>query len=84
MGLLVDKVKPGGGGTSNHGNIARRFFKNYRESARMNGVNENLIRRCYVILQSISSGFELNIEEFDKYTKDTAKLSMVLLARQCS
>jgi hypothetical protein len=25
-------------------------------------------------LQSISSGFELNIEEFDKYTKDTAKL----------
>jgi hypothetical protein len=42
----------------------------------MNGVNEDLIRRLCVILQSISSGFELSIEEFDKYTKDTAKLSV--------
>jgi hypothetical protein len=73
MGLLVDKVKPGGGGTSNDGNTARRFFKNYRESARINCVNEDLIQRFYVILQSISSGFELNIEEFNKYAKDTAK-----------
>jgi hypothetical protein len=74
MGLLVDKVKPGGGGTPSDGNTARRFFKNYRESARINGINKDLIRRFYVMLQSISSGFELNIEEFDKYTKDTAKL----------
>jgi hypothetical protein len=50
------------------------FFLNYRVSARINGVNEDLIQRFYVILQSISSGFELNIEEFDKYTKGTAKL----------
>jgi hypothetical protein len=26
MGLLVDKAKPGGSGTSNDGNTARRFF----------------------------------------------------------
>jgi hypothetical protein len=50
------------------------FFKNCRESARITGVNEELIRRFYVILQSILSGFELNTEEFDKCTKDTAKL----------
>jgi hypothetical protein len=74
MGLLVNKAKPGGSGTSNDGNTARRFFKNYRESARITGVDEDLIRRFYVILQNISSGFELNTEEFDKYTKDTAKL----------
>ena len=74
MGLLVDKAKPGGSGTSNDGNTARRFFKNYRESARITGVNEDLVRRFYVILQIISSGFEINTEEFDKYTKDTAKL----------
>jgi hypothetical protein len=74
MGLLVDKVKGGRGGTSHDGNTATRFFKNYRESARITGVNADLIRRFYVILQSISLGFEVNIEEFDKYTKDTAKL----------
>jgi hypothetical protein len=73
MGLLVDKAKPGGSGTSNDGNTAKRFFKNYQESARI-GVNEELIHRFYVILQSISLGFELNTEEFNKRTKDTAKL----------
>jgi hypothetical protein len=50
------------------------FFKNYRESARITGVNEDLVHRFYVILQIISSGFEMNTEEFDKYTKDMAKL----------
>jgi hypothetical protein len=62
MGLLVDKVKPGGGGKANDGNTARRFFKNDRESARITDVNEDLIRKFYVILQSSSSGFELNID----------------------
>jgi hypothetical protein len=38
------------------------FFCNYRESLRITGVNENLIPRFCVILQSISSGFELNAE----------------------
>jgi hypothetical protein len=28
LGLLVDHVKPGGSGTSNDGNTARRFFRN--------------------------------------------------------
>jgi hypothetical protein len=74
MGLLVDKAKPDGRGTSNDGNTATRFFKNYRESVRITGVNKDHIRRFYVILKSISSGFELNTEEFDKYTNDTAKL----------
>jgi hypothetical protein len=32
MGLLVDKVKPGGGGRSNDGNTARRFFKKIIEN----------------------------------------------------
>jgi hypothetical protein len=68
MGLLVDNAKLGGSGTSNNGNTARRVFINYRESARITGVNEELI------LQSISSGFKLNTEEFDKCTKYTAKL----------
>jgi len=56
-----------------HHTIARRFFKNYRESARITGVNKNLMRRFYVILWSISPGFELTIEEFIKYSLDMAK-----------
>ena len=50
------------------------FFKNYRESARITGVNKNLMCRFYVILQSISPGFELTIEEFNKYSLHMAKL----------
>ena len=50
------------------------FFLNYRESARITGVEENLLRSFCIILRSISSGFELNTEEFNQNTKDTAKL----------
>jgi len=35
MGLLVDKIKPGGSGTLNDRNTARQFFRNYREYARI-------------------------------------------------
>jgi len=54
-----------------------RSFNSCRESARIAGVNETFIHRFYVILQSISSGFELNIEEFNQCTKDTAKLFVI-------
>jgi hypothetical protein len=55
--------------TSNDGNTARRFSKNYRQSNKITGVNKNLIVIYYVILCSISSGFELNIEKFNNYKK---------------
>jgi len=55
IGSLVNRVKPGGSGMSNDGNIDRScFFFNYRKSARITGVDENLILRFYVTLQSIS------------------------------
>jgi hypothetical protein len=79
--LSVDKVKPGGSGTSKEGNIrvdrSCLFFKHYRESARISGVDENLIRRFYVILQSISSGFELSIEDSTSIQKTRAKLFVI-------
>jgi hypothetical protein len=74
MGLLVDKDKPGGSGTPSDRNTARKLFRNYPEYGRNTGVNENLIRRFYLILQSISSGYEMNTEKLNQYTKDTAKL----------
>ena len=71
MGRLVNKFKPSGSGTTNDVNAARTCFKNYRESARITGVNGSPVLRIYVILQNVSSGFEINIEEFNQYTNDS-------------
>ena len=70
---MFNKVKLGGSGTSKEGNTARRFYKNYPQSARITGVNKNLILIFCVNLHSISSGFKVNIEKFNNY-KNTAKL----------
>lgn len=72
LALLVDMPKQGGGST-NDGNTARRFFENYEQTALITGIDKNLIHRFYIILQTISSGFAVNIEKFEEYTLDTAK-----------
>lgn len=72
-GLLVDIVKQGFG-TSNDGNTARRFFRNYKETSKITGVDENLIKRFAVILQAISSGRNINIDIFRTYCRETAEL----------
>lgn len=77
LGLLVDIVKQGSGKT-NDGNTARAFFTNYKTSACITGIDEQLIKRFYVILQTISSGYEINIEAFKKYTQETAELYVSL------
>ena len=74
MGLLVDQVKPGGSGTTNDGNTARRFFQNYEDSARITGINVNLLKRCAVILQTLSSGFAINSAACRQYSIETAQL----------
>lgn len=73
IGLLVDIPKPGFG-TTNDGNTARRFFDNPSLSADITGVDEELIRRFATILKTISSGFSINIGEFEKYCSETAEL----------
>lgn len=77
LGILVDQPKPGYGST-NTGNTARTFFRNFQKSSQITGVSEELIRRFYVILQAISSGFEIDIAKFQQYTMDTAKLYVSL------
>lgn len=76
-GLLVDIVKQGFG-TTNDGNTARRFFRCYEKSAEITKVDENLIKRFAVILQAISSGKNINIENFRGYCKETAQLYISL------
>lgn len=61
-------------GTSNDGNTARRFFENPAVSAKITGLNEELIHRFYIILQVVSSGLDVDILKYDKYAMDTAKL----------
>jgi hypothetical protein len=62
MGILANKFTPGGSGSSKGGNTVTRIFKMYRVSARITGVNENITLRFYVIMQNISSGFELTLK----------------------
>ena len=59
LGLIVDRAKPGYG-SSNDGNTARRFFQNAAISAEITGVDEKLIHRFHIILQVISSGFDID------------------------
>ncbi|XP_031332193.1 uncharacterized protein LOC116162670 [Photinus pyralis] len=44
MGLLVDVVKQGFG-TTNDGNTARRFFREYEKSAEITNLDQNLLKR---------------------------------------
>ena len=73
LGLKVDTVKQGFG-TYNDGNSARRFFEAYDISARITGVDVELIRRLNTILRTISCNFKINVEKFKQYCYDTAKI----------
>ena len=77
LGLIVDRLKPGYG-SSNDGNTARRFFQNAAISAETTGVDENLIHRFHVILQVISSTFDIDNEKFKDYCVNTAHLFVAL------
>ena len=77
LGLIVDRPKPGYG-SSNDVNTARRFFQNAAISAEITGVDEKLIHRFHVILQVISSGFDIDDEKFKDYCVNTAHLFVAL------
>lgn len=70
MGLIVDKPRSGGCGNSNDGNTARRFFKNWEQSAQITEIKPEAIYRCKIILETMASGnfrplmFELFYELF--------------------
>jgi hypothetical protein len=57
--LSIDQVKPGGSGTRNDGKTVRRIFQTFQESAAITGLNSKLLRRSAVILQTLSSGFDI-------------------------
>lgn len=73
MGLIVDKPRDGGRGSSNDGNVTRKFFSNPKLASDITGIDENLIHRCATILQAIASGYKINANKFNEYALETAK-----------
>lgn len=74
LGLIVDIPCPGGSGTSNDGNSARRFFDEYEISSRITRVDSTLLKRLGVILKVINTNFEIDSEKFNQYAQETAQL----------
>lgn len=72
MGLILDQPKTCGFGTSNDGNTARRFFSNPEKSAEITGLSSEAIKRCAIILQVISSEYEIKLPEFSDFCASTA------------
>lgn len=76
-GLLVDLPKSNFGNT-NDGNTSRRFFENPQLAADITGINFDLIYRLKIILEAISSGYDINVKNYDEYALETAKLYVEL------
>jgi len=77
LGLNVDKPKQGFGCT-NDGNTARCFFRNAEISSKITGIDETLIKKLGVILQVVSSGYEINFDKFKTYVSETRALYLDL------
>lgn len=73
MGLVVDQPKQGGG-NSNDGNTARKFFAEPEKASNITGINTDIIRRFSNILSVLSCGFYINTEIFKTYCIETAKM----------
>lgn len=73
LGLIVDVPKQVSG-SSNDGNTARRFFKNWKSVADITGVNQDLLYRFYIILQVLSCGEKIDPSKFESFTLATANI----------
>lgn len=78
LGLHIDKPRAGGNGTSNTGNVARRFFNNANKVASITGLNPTVIKRCGTILQVMASGIKVNTAAFGTLCAETARLCIKL------
>lgn len=73
LGLIVDVAKQGGG-TTNDGNSARKFFANSTLSAKITGLKQEIIARFGIILQVISSNKIIRSNLFRQYCLETAEV----------
>jgi hypothetical protein len=54
------------------------FFENPKTTSEINGLDENLLFRFSVILQTIASGVAIDTVNFDKYARETAEYYLSL------
>lgn len=78
FGLFRLHIQKAEVGNTNCGNTQRRFFSDIDTSARITGINKDLIFQLKVILETIISGFEINIAKFEEFALETAKLYVSL------
>jgi hypothetical protein len=74
LGLIVDQPRPGGAGSSNDGNTARRAFLEYERFANVLGLNVTLVKNFRTILLALNSQLPIKVEEFGQLCKATAIL----------
>lgn len=67
-----------GGGNTNDGNTARRFFKEPKFAVEVTGLDETLIIRFETILRAICSGRDIDVDKFEEYASETADLYLKL------
>jgi hypothetical protein len=77
-GFKPDVPRAGGSGSSNDGNMARRFFADPALTAEITEVDETFIARLSVILGALCSGYELNLQRYKEYCLETARLYVSL------
>lgn len=73
LGLIIDKPRPGGCGTSDDGNTSRTFFKNSAVSAEITGIDKELIDRCRTILECLGSSHKIKTTKFKEFSLITAR-----------
>jgi len=75
--MLLDTPKQGGGNT-NDGNSARRFFRDVDTTSNITGIDRRLVERISIILRVLSSGYSINLSMFETYVEETARLYVEL------
>ena len=74
MGLVIDQPRVGGPGSSNNGNIAKRFFKQHDLSANIMNMDADLMKRLYINLATRSCGYDINSSKFKAFCWETVLL----------
>lgn len=61
-----------------HGNLCTKYLANkvHLEDSDEDGsgINQEVVRKFAILLRALSSGYEIDVEEFEKYALDTAQL----------
>lgn len=74
LGLIVDRPKPGGSGTTNDGNTARRAFENPALLAECLDLHFGLLKNIQTILIALSCHMPIDSARFDVLCSRTAEI----------